>query len=135
MVSSTAELFAHENHGWPPSLSEQGKLRLPTKKSDLLHVFQTADISESYACDVKVIDGAVVVHSLPINDASTFDEYAEKIFIKWVEKQLQNCKRVDIVWDVYKPDSIKESTREKCGKGIRRKVAGQTSCQKISRTF
>ena len=28
--------FAHENHPWCPSLSDHGKLRLPTKKSDLL---------------------------------------------------------------------------------------------------
>ena len=83
--ADTKELFAHENHAWPPSLSEQGKLHLPTKKSDLLQVFKTTDLSESYACDVKVVDGAVVVHSLPINDASTFEEYAERIFKQWIK--------------------------------------------------
>ena len=30
------------------------------------------------------------------------------------------------MWDTYVPDSLKESTREKRGKGIRRKVSGQT---------
>ena len=34
--------------------------------------------------------------------------------------------RLDIVWDTYIPDSLKESTREKRGKGVRRKVSGQT---------
>ena len=34
--ADTEELFAHENHAWPPTLSEQGKRRLPTKKSELL---------------------------------------------------------------------------------------------------
>ena len=29
------EFFSHENHHWPPSLSEHGKLNLPTKKLDL----------------------------------------------------------------------------------------------------
>ncbi|KAG0724207.1 hypothetical protein GWK47_005234 [Chionoecetes opilio] len=33
---------------------------------------------------------------------------------------------VDVVWDRYLDNSIKESTREKRGKGVRRKVAGQT---------
>ena len=32
----------------------------------------------------------------------------------------------DIVWDVYKRNSLKESTREKRGKGVRRKVSGPT---------
>ena len=30
------DFFTHENQPWPPLLSEHGKLRLPTKKSDLL---------------------------------------------------------------------------------------------------
>jgi len=38
-----------------------------------------------------------------------------------------NCDRIDIIWDVYKEDSLKESTREKRGKGIHRKVSSQTN--------
>ena len=30
------DFFSHENHPWPPSLSENGKLHLPSKKADLL---------------------------------------------------------------------------------------------------
>jgi len=41
-------------------------------------------------------------------------------------KQLESCRRVDVVWDTYIVSSIKESTREKRGKGIRRKVADET---------
>ena len=32
---------------------------------------------------------------------------------------------MDLVWDTYHPDSLKESTREKRGRGERRKVSGQ----------
>ena len=39
--------------------------------------------------------------------------------------QLQSSKRIDIIWDTYLPDSLKESTREKRGKGLRRKVSSQ----------
>ena len=39
---------------------------------------------------------------------------------------LQNSDRIDIIWDVYKPGSLKECTREKRGRGIRRKVSGTT---------
>ena len=38
---------------------------------------------------------------------------------------LQNCDRIDIVWDLYKASSLKESTRQKRGRGIRRKVSGE----------
>ena len=30
---------------------------------------------------------------------------------------------MDVVWDAYVPDSLKESTREKRGKGVHRKVS------------
>ena len=76
--------------------------------------------------DCKVLDGAVVVHSLPTAGVSTFNEYSTDVFIPHIVKQLRDANRVDIVWDSYKPGSLKESTREKRGKGIRRKVAGQT---------
>ncbi len=39
-----------------------------------------------------------------------------------VKKHLDTSKRVDVVWDIYISNSIKESTREKRGKGVRRKV-------------
>ena len=39
---------------------------------------------------------------------------------------MESCKRLIIVWGSYISSSIKESTRERRGKGIRRKVAGKT---------
>ena len=66
------------------------------------------------------------MHSLPTSVASTFDEYADLVFLPYVLSQLQHSPRVDIVWDTYSADSLKESTREKRGQGVRRKVAGQT---------
>ena len=73
-----------------------------------------------------MFDGAVIVHCLPTKAVGTFNEYAEKVFIPYISKHLQHFTRVDIVWDLYIPDSLKESTREKRGKGVRRKVSGQT---------
>ena len=40
-----------------------------------------------------------------------------------LKRQLRDTKRVDVVWDDYRPDSLKEGTREKRGKGVRRKVS------------
>ena len=121
------ELFAHEIQSFPPSLSDLGKLHLPNTKSDLLNVLSSLYYlihHQNYDC--IVLDGAVIVHFLPTKAVSTFNEYADKVFIPYVNKQLQHSTRVDIVWDVYVTDSLKESTREKRGKGVRRKVSGQT---------
>jgi len=70
----------------------------------------------------KIFDGAAVVHALPSTTVSTFDSYAENVFLPFILNRLQSRKRVDIVWDTYKANSIKNSTREKRGKGQRRKV-------------
>jgi hypothetical protein len=128
------EFFSHEVQSFPPAISEFGKLRLPNAKSDLLKCIQP-DINRDNAdpptqFDCKVLDGAVIVHSLPTIEASTFNDYAEKVFIPHIQCQLYQNKRVDIVWDTYVPDSLKNATREKRGEGARRKVAGQTKLPK-----
>ena len=35
--------------------------------------------------------------------------------------------RVDLVWDIYKDDSLKGTARAKRGKGVRRHVVGKTA--------
>lgn len=39
---------------------------------------------------------------------------------------LEDTQRLDIEWDTYISYSLKESTRQKRGQGVRRKVSGQT---------
>ena len=120
------EFFAHENHPWPPSLSKHGKLRLPTNKSELLECLGPCSSTDPPICDAKVFDGAVVIHSLGKGDAVTFGDYGSNVFIPWILRQLQTYDRIDIVWDSYKTDSLKEATRVKRGKGTRTKVSFQT---------
>ena len=45
-----------------------------------------------------------------------------QVFNPYILHQLKSCNRVDIVWDVYKKDSLKTTARTKRGKGIRRRV-------------
>lgn len=119
------EFFAHEIQSFPPSLSDFGKLHLPSKKSDLLEqLCRTDETEHPPAFDCKVLDGAVTAHSLPTSAVSTFNEYADKVFLPYLERQLQTSSRIDVVWDKYVSDSLKECTREKRGKGNRRKVSG-----------
>ena len=65
------------------------------------------------------------LHTLkPSCDSNTFDQYASKVIISYVEKTLENTSRCDIVWDRYIENSIKKGTRDSRGKGVRTKVLG-----------
>ena len=122
-----SEFFAHEVQSYPPSLSEFGKLNLSGTKSQLLQCIEEPNQTEAPALyDCKVLDGAVTVHALPITNVSTFQEYADNVFIPHLERELCDTQRVDVVWDEYRPDSLKEGTRDKRGKGVRRKVSDDT---------
>ena len=117
------EFFKHENQPWPPSLSKAGKMRDGTKASLL-----TCLEGMSYApngtpqVDAKIMDGSVVVHMLPSGTSTTFQDYASNVFMPYIEGQLQSVRRIDIVWDVYRDDSLKSATRDARGTGTRRKV-------------
>lgn len=119
------EFFSHEVQPFPPSLSEFGNLRLPSAKSELLKcLIPSTQAEPPTQFDCSVLDGAVVVHCLPVTGSNTFDDYAHNVFIPHLSRQRST--RVDVVWDTYIPNSLKQSTREKRGKGVRRKVDGGT---------
>ena len=111
--------FAHKNQATTSSLSLGGKIR-PNTKSDLhcleLHEKQ---LLQAPNVDAIFLDGAAVVHILHSGTARTFQDYADMVFSSCIFSQLQNPNRVDIVWDVYMEDSLKATTREKRGKGVR----------------
>ena len=56
------------------------------------------------------------MHFLHTANVLTFDQYADLVFLPYVMKQLENSRRVDIVWDRYISTSITESTR--LGEGL-----------------
>ena len=53
---------------------------------------------------------------------STAEVSTFKVF-PYFSTQLEHTTRIDVVWDTYVPDSLKESTSEERGKGVRRKVS------------
>ena len=116
------QFFAHENQSAPPSLSVGGKLR-NGKKTDLLSCLQLERLqtTSAPAVDAKFLDGAAVVQMLNLGTAKTFQNYADLIFMPYVKSQLQSADREDIV-----PNSLKKATREKRGKGVRRRVLSTT---------
>ena len=122
--------FSHENHAAPPALSTGGKMRLGVK-ADLLSCLES-DLLENNAnnsapvADATILDGAAVVQMLNPGTSRTFQEYGERVFAPYIYAQLEKSSRIDLVWDVYLPDSLKASTREKRGKGTRKRVAPST---------
>ena len=113
------EFFHHENQVCPPSLSQYGNLRLGSK-SDLLQCLEKCAESKANAptTDVTILDCAMVVNMLRPITAKIFDDYALKVFLPYVERQLEHANRVDIVWDQYREDSLKSQARTKRGRGI-----------------
>ena len=83
--------------------------------------------TEPSTIDVTILDGAAIVQLLAPGTVRTFFEYAQHVFIPYVKKQLENTTRLDIVWDVYRPDSLKGTTGQKRGKGVRRRVEGSSA--------
>lgn len=57
----------------------------------------------------------------------TFQMYADMIF-KALLDFFKIFKRIDLVFDIYLTNSLKAATREKRGKGVRRRVAPQNKC-------
>jgi trehalose-6-phosphate synthase len=117
-----ADFFAHENHSYPPSISEYGKLRKCTK-SDFVSILEsTGTTKETPPADVtaKVFDGAAVVQMMRSQAAKTYGEYSRDIFWPFVvNSQDGSVRRLDVVFDVYTERSLKVETRERRGKGVR----------------
>jgi hypothetical protein len=110
-------VFQHEKHPYPPSLSDRGKLRLG-KKSDLLRVL------------THYIQHSLLIHSMSKYSTvllwcTSYLPRTSSHLTNMTVKHLERSTRVDVVWETYITSSIKESTREKQGKCIRQKVAGQ----------
>ena len=81
-----ADFFSHENHPWPLSLSDHGKLRLPPSKSNLLLNFKLRNVTADMTYDAVVVDAPAIVHSLPINDMiNTFNDYLQVSFHGYIK--------------------------------------------------
>ena len=129
--------FVHENHRYPPSLSQYGILRSGTKSS-LVDRLEALGPSAKNTCpqiDALILDGAAIVNLLRPIGCKTFKAYAHDVFIKYVKSRLANVSRLDIVWDRYLENSLKATTRSKRGTGIRRHVLPDTRIPKNWSSF
>ena len=80
--------FKHDNHTYPPSLSEREKLQQGRKKSDLTDILApNIQVDFSNTFDVELLDGAASVHLLTVTGISAFYDYASTVLLPHVMKQ------------------------------------------------
>ena len=130
------QFFSHKNQAAPPALSTEGKLHLAVK-ADLLHCMKSdqTETKSAPVVDATILDGAAIVQMLNPVVAKTFQEYVNIVFAPYISTQLEKVHQPDLVWDVYLPDSLKGTTRQKTGKGVRKRVARSTVMPKNWKDF
>ena len=125
------EFFSHENHLFPPSLSQGGKLR-HGNKSDLLQVLEQTTMQQQQvnipngSNKAMILDGPFITQILRPHGLKTFNDYAVKVFAPHIESCFKENEWVDLVWDKYNGKSLKSETRQDRGLGQRRKIGGST---------
>ena len=111
--SDLDNFFSHENHAFPVAISEYGKLRKATSKSDFLECFESLiEVThDSPEVSMKVVDGAAFVNMNRPKSSSTFGAYCQDELVPKLIFQGGNTQRMDLVFDVYKenkPERIEE---------------------------
>ena len=92
-------------------MSHMGKL-YHSDKSEIvkcLHSKPDCDSLSAPPVGVTILDGPAVINMMkPDDDVKSFEQYANKQFIPHVESRQGD--RVDIIWDEYIQNSLKEMT-------------------------
>ena len=66
---------------------------------------------ETPSVEAVVVYGAALVYMLRPGTNKTFDEYAPIVFLPYIWRQLELVNRIDVVWDVFTDDSLKDALR------------------------
>ena len=94
-------------------------------KSDLLACLpaQSTVVTSQPHVQCVILDGAAAVQMLKPLQKVTISEYASSFLEKHVHPYIDHAVRVDVVFDVYKVDSLKAGIRLQRGHGFRQQVA------------
>ncbi|CAG9768417.1 unnamed protein product [Ceutorhynchus assimilis] len=117
------EFFKYENQKYPPALSLHGEIR-PGNKSDLLSILEkhTSLSEHPMQCQGLIIDGAGLVHLYkPTGTFTNVSEYCSKQLGPILTKIANSVDafRIDVAWDLYCNMSLKATTRDRRGAGVR----------------
>lgn len=132
------EFLRHENQDYPHLFRTMAKFGQQHQNQTILKCLPSIDPNESSSCsesptiDAYIIDGAAFVHMNPPRLSKTYGEYCETELRDKIKPLMVKSKRVDVVFDVYTPSSLKRETREKRrkGEGVRIVIKGTTPVYK-----
>lgn len=107
---------------YPPSLSDYGAMRCGTKADLLVCVEDLVtdhDTVEPQNAQIIILDGAAIFNMVKLGLSESFDDYVMKV-MQYIRKQFSSeLLGVDMVFDVYRKDSLKAGTRQKRGNGLK----------------
>ena len=113
------DFFRHENHEYPPSLSDYGNIRKPLAKSDFLKCLvgdgidqEVEELFDEPSVEAALIDGAALVQMTKPKTSKTFGEYVKSEIGDKIKSRIGKVEQLDLVFDVYKKGSRKRETRE-----------------------
>ena len=92
-------------------ISDRGKLKLGTKSGIVRCLEDGTEKQDDITpiADVIMLDGPDIMYVLVLKHAaaSNFPEYAQDVFLPYVEHQLGKARIIDVVWDNFRPDYLK----------------------------
>ena len=100
-------------------------------QSDIIHCIEKEAEAVSHCAtetntqqqhDCVVQDDGQLIHQLDARGTGIFEQFRQRLFLKHLQVELPKVSRLDIVWDTYRPMSIKGHTRDERGQGVRLKV-------------
>lgn len=110
---------------YPPALAKNGEIRLG-KKVDLLSCLKniTAACEGMPEISAEVLDGAVILNITKVTCGNTFMDYADKQIVFNIQHEVSRYERADVIFDTYKKDNLKSTTRLRRGKRYQKKSRG-----------
>ena len=106
-------------------------------KSQLASILETKNATADTRPEALaiIVDGSALINALPPRASKTFEEYATKDVIPTVEAFTSIYRLTVIVFDLYRPISLKAETRSKCGQGARRRVTDKGRLPPVWHSF
>ena len=106
--------FSHENQSYPASISKYGKLRTCIAKPDFWKGLDMLTEPHFHSPNVymKVVDEPGFVNMNLPKSSRTFGDYCEELKQK-ASNIAYDVQCLDLVFDIYLPNSLKTQTRDK----------------------
>ncbi|KAJ8877072.1 hypothetical protein PR048_021524 [Dryococelus australis] len=136
-VADAAEFYWHKNQHFPPSLANMGCMHT-CRKSNLIPTrtsFEDTTAEAGPTVQAVLLDGAAVVNMLNPRSSRTFQDYITYVYQPYLKMTAAHVEGMDVIWDRYLPESLKNAARENRGSGVRTHVAPNTKMPNNSSNF